>query len=241
MNDELKTNERPSSVSRVVVFCTITVVFGLTCFGALCWGWAYIYSTNMVKAYNTGVAEGKRVTRREVVMAIETACAKLELEIKQKQEQKGAEVFNEALEKRLDKISTTTPSEFVRVWYKVAATREGLVGEKTASGHVIKETDVFVALPSRKALGKLVEVRYAGKSIQCKVEDVGPWSTQDDYWNTTRARPLSEEGKRVPVSMLTKYGPTKNKAGIDLSNGLWDLLGIPRGKGIAPVEWRFVE
>src|SRR5919197_1139075 len=58
----------------------------------------------------------------------------------------------------------------VRVW----ATREGLVGKTTASGHVIEPNDHFVALSSRSALGKTVVVTYKGKSIQAPVMDVGP-------------------------------------------------------------------
>ena len=122
-------------------------------------------------------------------------------------------------------------------WHNVYATREGLVGHTTASGHVIEEDDVFVALPSRRALGKEVIVRYKKKTVRCEVKDVGPWSTKDDYWNHDGI-PLAESQKRVPASLGRK--PT-NPAGIDLSNGLWDRLGIERGIGYTRVEWRFVD
>ena len=123
--------------------------------------------------------------------------------------------------------------------FTVFATREGLVGKKTASGMIIQKDSVFVALPSRSALGKLVKITYCDKSVVCRVSDVGPWSTKDCYWGT-RTRPLSESGLRIPVILQNKYGKPKNKAGIDLSDGLWDKLGIKRDNGIVLVTWEFV-
>lgn len=140
-------------------------------------------------------------------------------------------------------------------WHEVWATREGLIGHVTASGLKIEADDVFVALPSRKALGRRVEVTlvYAsrrakgrlippgrpgkgpGPVITCKVEDVGPWSTRDPYWETG-TRPLAESGKRKPWT-----SPARNPAGIDLSDGLWKALGISRKRGLVRVKWRFVE
>ncbi len=131
--------------------------------------------------------------------------------------------------------STSIPSPVVP-YHTVYATREGLVGKKTASGLVICSDSLFVALPSRSALGRTVEVIYSGKSVICTVEDVGPHSINDVYWQKN-TRPLSESGKRVPE----KWGKAKNKAGIDLSDGLWDALGIPRSAGIVKVSWKFSE
>ena len=124
-------------------------------------------------------------------------------------------------------------------WIHVEATREGLVGKITASGLKIKPKSIFAALPHRNALGKTIVVRYGSKSIQCKIEDVGPWSTKDDYWKDGN-RPLSESGKRVPDFYMEKYGKPKNESGIDLSDGLWDALGIKRGIGVTKVSWRFI-
>lgn len=151
-------------------------------------------------------------------------------------------------------------------WHCVWATREGLVGEKTATGHIIKSDDLFVALPSRSVLKSYVEVCYEGKRVVCQVLDVGPHSIKDEYWNygeyptseqynkylkcsgiaglesvypergvCAYRRPVSEIGKRVPES----WGTASNKAGIDLSDGLWKKLGIPKGKGIVVVFWKF--
>lgn len=121
-------------------------------------------------------------------------------------------------------------------WHSVEATREGLVGETTASGYLIKESSIFVALPSRKALGRWVAVRYKNKVMVCKVRDVGPHSIYDPYWESGD-KPAAEKGIRLP----RKWGESKNGAGIDLSNGLWDWLHIKRGKGIAPVKWKFIK
>lgn len=121
-------------------------------------------------------------------------------------------------------------------WNEVTASREGLVGKRTATGHKIKEDDIFVALPHSKALYKWVVVYYKKKACICRVIDVGPWSIYDDYWNHDRD-PLAEQGKRLPI----EWGRARNPAAIDLSNGLWDWLEIPRGRGLVTVHWKFYE
>jgi RHS repeat-associated protein len=77
-------------------------------------------------------------------------------------------------------------------WHNVFATREGLVGGTTATGHVIQENDVFVALPSRKALNKNVELEYKGNTLIVPVKDVGPWNTKDPYWLTNSGHKLNQ-------------------------------------------------
>lgn len=62
---------------------------------------------------------------------------------------------------------TTKPKSFV-----VTASREGLVGHRTSSGKVIQEGSIFVALPSRKALGKTVVVSWGKHSFEAPVWDV---------------------------------------------------------------------
>lgn len=100
--------------------------------------------------------------------------------------------------------------------YRVFATREGLVGGRTANGHVIDADDQFVALPSRRVLSARGTGEYTvrvcaparsrttgsggpqAKAKRCAfapVWDVGPWNTRDDYWNPTRRR---EEWKMLP-------------------------------------------
>jgi RHS repeat-associated protein len=113
-------------------------------------------------------------------------------------------------------------------WFRVYATREGLVGHKTANGHIIKNEDLFVALPSRKGLNKKVQLRYGNTILEAPVWDVGPWNTKDPYW-LSGARPQSETGQDL-------FGRKTNKAGIDLSNAAFKDLGLKTNDWI---EWRF--
>ena len=114
-------------------------------------------------------------------------------------------------------------------WQRVLATREGMIGDVTATGAVIRADARFVALPSPRALGKTVEVRYGERAVVVPVLDVGPWNVDDAYWEHD-ARPASERGRgayRTPV----------NRAGIDLSDPVFAELGLTDN---AIVEWRFV-
>lgn len=114
-------------------------------------------------------------------------------------------------------------------WQRVLATREGDIGGITSSRTVIKPDSMFVALPHRSALGRMVEVRYRDRAIVVPVLDVGPWNIDDDYWERD-ARPASERGRgyyRTPV----------NRAGIDLSDAVFAALGLPDND---EVDWRFV-
>ena len=129
--------------------------------------------------------------------------------------------------------------------FTIYATREGLVGQTTANGHVIQSHDHFVALPSTKALcsngGHEFEVRvtYNGKSIVAPIWDVGPWNTKDDYWNPSSQREMWNDlpqGKPEAQAAYydgynsgkDQYGRTvTNPAGIDLADGtFWDDLGM---------------
>jgi hypothetical protein len=114
-------------------------------------------------------------------------------------------------------------------WQRVFATREGLVGRRLATGAIIQAGDLFVALPHRSALRRDVELRYRGRNLVVPVLDVGPWNTNDPYWQTG-SRPAAEQGRgahRKPV----------NPAGIDLSDETFARLGLRDNDW---VEWRFV-
>jgi hypothetical protein len=75
---------------------------------------------------------------------------------------------------------------------KLFGTREGLVGRRTANGHLIAERDHFVALPSKRVLnadGKRdyqVRLGYKGRSVTVPIWDIGPWNTRDNYWDEKR-------------------------------------------------------
>ena len=114
-------------------------------------------------------------------------------------------------------------------WQRVFATREGQIGDITATQLRIRPDSRFVALPHPRALGKLVEIRHGDRVVLAVVLDVGPWNIADAYWERD-ARPAAELGRgayRTPV----------NPAGIDLSDPVFAELGM-RDNDV--VEWRFV-
>ena len=114
-------------------------------------------------------------------------------------------------------------------WQRVLATREGLIGRRTSTGHVISAASMFVALPHPLAVGKHVELRYGTRALVVSVDDVGPWNVDDDYW-TRGKRPASESGRG-------RYRTPTNRAGIDLSDAVFHALGLRDNDW---VEWRFV-
>lgn len=115
----------------------------------------------------------------------------------------------------------------------VKATREGLVGGKTASGFIIDKIVPFVALPSVKALGKFVHIRNPknGKTCYAVVLDVGPWNEHDDMYVFYGHRP------QVEVEGRDTRGRTGNGAGIDLGERVWYELGMTDN---SEVEWEFL-
>ncbi|EEF58561.1 hypothetical protein [Pedosphaera parvula] len=133
-----------------------------------------------------------------------------------------------------------------QVTYTVFATREGLVGGKTASGHVIQTHDHFVALPSGTVTDCSGCSTYTvniycpatGKRVlNVPIYDVGPWNTKDNYWHVPRAE-FTSLAQGLPESQaafqnnfnggLDEFGRTVlNPAGIDLADGtFWDDLGM---------------
>jgi N-acetylmuramoyl-L-alanine amidase len=97
---------------------------------------------------------------------------------------------------------------------------------------VLNDSDLYVALPDRIE-GERPSVRVfnlvTGLSAVATIEDVGPWNTDDPYWNTGE-RPQAESGTDT-------QGRTTNGAGIDLSPALAEALGVD-GKGT--VDWQFI-
>jgi hypothetical protein len=132
--------------------------------------------------------------------------------------------------------------------YRVFATREGLVGGRTANGHIIGNRDHFVALPSRRGLnatagGRTYQVRVCyqrtGRCETAPVWDVGPWNTRDDYWNPSSTRQmwksLPQGTPEAQAARLNGFNGGRdefgrvvaNPAGIDLADGtFWDGLGM---------------
>lgn len=114
----------------------------------------------------------------------------------------------------------------------VKATREGLIGRKTASGWKVNSSVPFVALPSSAALRQLVRVTNPinRKSIIALVLDIGPWNIDDDEYVFGDSRPQSETG-------TDKSGRETNKAGIDLGEYVWKYLEM---KDNTNVYWEFL-
>ena len=115
---------------------------------------------------------------------------------------------------------------------RVKATREGLLGRKTASGYVIDSVVPFVALPSTLAIGKFIRVNNPINNVirYAIVLDVGPWNTHDDDYVFRGKRPQAETG-------LDNMGRPTNGAGIDLGERVWRELGMLDN---SDVEWEFI-
>jgi uncharacterized protein (TIGR02594 family) len=106
-------------------------------------------------------------------------------------------------------------------------------GPKSAYGGPIDDNSLGVALPLHFT-GARPKVRVtgvkSGVSIDCDIVDVGPWNTNDPYWQTG-TRPEAETG-------TDKSGRPTNGAGIDLTLAAARAVGID-GKGL--VNWSFIE
>jgi hypothetical protein len=99
-------------------------------------------------------------------------------------------------------------------------------------GHVISEDELGVALPFffRGPRPKVRVINPAtGSSVACDIVDLGPWNTNDPYWETG-GRPQAESG-------IARDGRKTNSAGIDLTPAAARAVGIV-DKG--EVEWEFV-
>lgn len=107
----------------------------------------------------------------------------------------------------------------------------GVDDERSAyTGELIDEKIIGVALPARFA-GPRPKVRLFanGKVVLADIVDVGPWNTDDPYWQNG-ARPQAESG-------ADNKGRKTNRAGIDLTPACARALSI-YGKGL--VDWEFV-
>jgi hypothetical protein len=114
----------------------------------------------------------------------------------------------------------------------VKATREGLIGRRTASGYVIDRYVSFVALPSRQALWRFIHIinPLNGRHTYAQVLDVGPWNSADNEYVFGSARPQAESG-------IDLFGRKTNGAGIDLGERVWSALGLIDNSEVA---WEFL-
>lgn len=126
--------------------------------------------------------------------------------------------------------------------FRIRATRQGMIGGRTANGFVIPPHARFVSLPSWSVLSTRggdeykVRITYRGRSTVVPVYDVGPYSERDDYWDARRdGYPELERG--WPQDHAAYYeghsGGRADKAyvryptAMDVGDGAWlDDLGI---------------
>ena len=146
---------------------------------------------------------------------------------------------------RADRETGAQRARTPRASYRVFATREGLVGGTTANGHVITENDQFVALPSGQALDGDGKGDYsvrlctaAGRCATVPVWDIGPWNTDDDYWNAAPPRKNFADVPQGTPEAQAAYTDhyhdgedglgraVKNPAGIDVADGTFRALGL---------------
>ncbi len=140
-----------------------------------------------------------------------------------------------------DEAVRTLQDEPVAPTYHIRATRMGLVGDRTANGHIIQPNDWFVSLPSFRSLSSkggseyMARLSYNGKSIVVPVWEVGPWNIHDDYWNVDRER-FADLPVGWPQDHAAYYdgynGGWAEKArgrfptAADVGDGAWLALGI---------------
>lgn len=136
----------------------------------------------------------------------------------------------------------TVEAEAVAPTYHIRATRMGLVGDRTANGHIIQPNDWFVSLPSFRSLSSrggneyMARLSANGKSIVVPVWEVGPWNIHDDYWNVDRER-FADLPVGYPEDHAAYYdgyndgwaekGRVRFPTAADVGDGAWVALGIP--------------
>ncbi len=104
-------------------------------------------------------------------------------------------------------------------------------GQPSAYGGTIDDGSPGVALPFHFPPPRpRVQVTNAGngKSVACDIVDVGPWNSNDPYWQTG-SRPQAESGTDMS-------GRRTNGAGIDLTAAAATAIGID-GKGLVHFDF----
>lgn len=134
------------------------------------------------------------------------------------------------------------------VWKKVLATFEE--PQHLSHGRWLGDDFPGVALPSTRAWGKWVKLRYGMNSTYAQVMDTGPWCTDDDEYVFGNEQPRAEKykGQHCPLNLNSSANATlpdgtevtiSNGAGIDLFPRIIHELGLD--PGVNPIiEWRFV-
>jgi N-acetylmuramoyl-L-alanine amidase len=105
----------------------------------------------------------------------------------------------------------------------------------------ITDSEFSVALPWRfsGAMPRVKVINRANrKEAIANIRDIGPWLTDDCYWDLDK-RPLAETcaAEGVPLPRGPNKGKIPNGAGIDVTPALANALGI---SGMGQVDWIFV-
>lgn len=136
--------------------------------------------------------------------------------------------------------------------YRLRITRQGMVGGRTANGHIITKNDVFVSLPSWSSLsskdGSEYQVRLTanGRSVIAPVYDVGPWNHHDNYWDTERDTYAS-----LPTGWpedhaayyegynrrMADEGWVRFPTAVDIGDGAYWALGLKGAQGVVDVTF----
>jgi hypothetical protein len=141
-----------------------------------------------------------------------------------------------------DQTVTATAHYGVAPTFRIRATRQGMIGGRTANGYIIPPHARFVSLPCWCSLSTLggdeykVRITYRGRSTVVPVYDVGPYSGRDDYWNEVR-RGYPELMRGWPQDHAAYYeghnggwadkGYVRFPTAMDVGDGAWrDDLGI---------------
>jgi hypothetical protein len=106
---------------------------------------------------------------------------------------------------------------------------------------VITDQEISCALPWKfTGVRPLVRVHNLATKTDtvCRIRDVGPWLTDDDYWNTGK-RPLAETcwKAEMPLPRGPNEGVVPNGAGIDITPAAAKAIGL---SGMGQVSWCFV-
>lgn len=127
--------------------------------------------------------------------------------------------------------------------FRIYAHSLGLVGQRTANGHVIQPNDFFVTLPCTCALSSQgghefqVLVEYNGRSLILPVWDVGPWNVDDNFWDPPERRRWKGLPQGVPAAQAAYYAgynggkdgwgrTVRSPAGMDIADGAFAALGM---------------
>jgi hypothetical protein len=157
--------------------------------------------------------------------------------------------------RRAPSIATALAEEAppVAPTYRVHATRQGMIGGRTANGHRITKRDHFVSLPSWRSLSSnggseyMVRITYNGRTSVAPVYDVGPWNVHDNYWDEKRERfgDLPRGWPEDHAAYFDKYnggmaekGRVRFPTAIDIGDGAWwDDMNIRGDRAVVEVTF----